>query len=839
MAPQTRSRGRPSTSAPASEPKSEPAKVYKSTAAAPKQKVFPARSRQLRTYGARNRKVRKDSQQGTLTQIGFVTQSTREVREKEALVLSDEEDENEDHVKEPEAPAPVKQANSKKRGRGSRRKTTGDELVTDEKPKNAKRRKTLGDAPTSTASSSFHTQTLTQFVRKDNNDDEMFRQINDSEGEDDAGFVMETPKKPKDNASLKIDESKLEPPAEVGSSAPSLIPSVTPTNRRTVIPSSTSPPTPLLRFNSPAPHNSPLASRSTNLGAPSPILKKVKTPKNQEIPNSYSTTHSLPNTPTPKAAVQKKTRFDVPEDTESITEEKENITPGNRKPKFPKPVRKTPARPALRPLGEVADTDDETVGDDDETVGDEDEEITNEVAIIETQNAPIDPQNDIIPSTDDPEPAETCYGAIGEETQALISTSADELNLELSTSDSRDSSPSREGTPTPKQKKKRRGISRATGVPTTPTPTSNPAIPVSSPQQDPSDETVATTHTQVYTQGLESQRLPLEVIRNLGPQTQHSDIILPLHPEPLRDILSRAKNHEFRSWKIPPGVCRIWIYGTKPFQELRYMVILSDLKIPGEIEDEDGIGNVEFNQGTGAAYAYEILQVYELNNPVSLVQMKQKGWFKAAPQKFAWLPPAVVGELTANLKCALFGDEATESQEIIAQIHSDVQYSTQHHSPENMDEVIPSSQSPRRSIGKGTQPRISSSFAKPAVPQPQQQPGSSVPSLAAPPAVATAPPSQRTRSFVRASQATTVSSPAVSPQKSLRATINISSDPPGSNSGNPHNSSPTAYRRYARDNSLRSSQFLSRSQMLPDSLVNDEIQEPPPIIWDSADEQSD
>ncbi|XXG95956.1 hypothetical protein Hte_002232 [Hypoxylon texense] len=860
MTPQTRSRSKPSTSALASESKSEPTKVYRSTPAAPKQKVFPARHRSLRTYGARNRKLRKDSRQGTLTQMDFVkTQSARESRENEQLVLSEGEDGSE-HVKEPEVPAPAEPAKSKKRSRGSRRKTTGDELVEDEKPKKAKRRKTLGDAPTSTASSSFHTQTLTQFVRKGNNDndddavDEEMYQINDSEAEDDTGFVMETPKKPKDDALPKIVESKPEPQAEVKSSVPSLVPSATTPNRqiRAVVPSSYTPDSPgtpsILRFNSPAPHNSPLMAKSTNLGASSPIIKKIRTPRNQEIPNSYSTAHSLTATPTPKTAVQKRTRFDVPEDTETITEEKENITPGNRKPKFPKPVRKTPARSPLKDLREVAekdvagkevaDTDDETECDD-ETVGDENEEISNGAAVVEN----LDVQNDVIPSTDDPEPAETCYGAIGEETQAIITTSADELSLELSTSDSRQSSPSREGTPTPKQKEKRREIYPTTGVPTTPTTASNAVISVSSPQEDPSDENAATTHTQVYTQGLESQRLPLEVIRNLGPQTPHSDIVLPLHPEPLRDILSRAKNHEFRSWKIPPGVCRIWIYGTKPIQELRYMVIVSDPKVPGEIEDENGIGNAEFNQGKGAAYAYEILQVYELNNPVSLDQMKQKGWFKAAPQKFAWLPPAVVGELTANLKCALFEDEdeATESQEITAQIRSDVEYSTQHHSPENMDEVIRSSQSPRRSTaGKGTQSRTNSSFAKPAVPQPQQQQqpsGSSVPSLPAAATAAAAPPTiQRTRSSVRASQATTVSSPAVSPQKSLRTINVISSDPPPSSSSSPG----TAYhRRLARDNSLRSSQFLSRSQMLPDSLINDEIQEPPPIIWDSADEQSD
>ncbi|KAI6088610.1 hypothetical protein F4821DRAFT_233337 [Hypoxylon rubiginosum] len=830
MAPQTRSRNRPSTSGPASKPKSKPkpksgpAKIYKSTPAAPKQVTFPERRRRIKTY-SRNRKVRKDSQQSTLTQLGISIEGpSRELQESEKEDEGDDQAEEPDEPEEPEAPAPVEPVNPKKRTRASRRKTTGDELFVNEKPKNAKRRKTLGDPPTPSASSSFHTQTLTQiYAKQDNQKENEEDRLNVSEPEDDAGFVMETPKKSKDGSSSKIDEGNPEPQAEVKSSARSLVPSATPTNRKleAVVASSVSTASTVSALSSPrinefnpAPDDSPLRTRSTNLGAPSPIIKKVKTPRNQEIPNSYSTTHSLPNTPTPKAA--KKTRFD---DVETIIEEKENITPGNTKPKFPKPARKTPARPALKTItpGEIADSDEETIGDDNENGDVESEGITNQAAIVEPQNAPTDPQNDDIPSTDDPEPAETCYGAIGDETQAILNTSADELCLDLSTSDSRPSSVSREGTPTPRQNEKRREVSRAAEVISSPNTVVGKS-PSPSPQEDPSD---ANVHTQVYTQGLESQRLPLEVIRNLGPQTPHSDILMSLHPEPLEQILSQTKTHEFRSWKIPPSVRRVWIYATKPIQELKYTVILGDAKRPGEIPDEGGIGNVEFNQGNGADYAYEIVQVYELNNPVSLVEMKQKGWCKSAPQKFAWLPPAVVGELTGNLKCALFGDgiEPTESQEIVAQFQSDVEYSTQHISSEVADEVILSSQSPRRSTRKTTQSGPSSSFAKPALPS-QLQHESSTQSL------------RRTRSYVRPSQATTVSSPAVSPQKSLRNTVSISSDPVASNS------SPPAFRN-SRDNSLRSSQFLTRSQMLPDSLINDPIQPPPAIIWDSADEMSD
>lgn len=761
------------------------------------------------------------------------------------LLISEDEDEAEDDnekendVEEPEVPVPIKAARPKKRGRGSRRKTAGDEIISNEKPKAAKRRKTMWDIPSSDVSSSFHTQTLTQMLPKNGDGQEEVWQLNDSEGDENAGPVIETPKKPKDHASSKFDDTKAEQGTVMRSSVPSLTTS-TPTNRPTtaVVPSSTSPETPILiRRYSLAPHGSPLIARSSNVTAPSSIIKNLrKTPKDQVIPDSYGTVHSSPTTPTQrsttKATPTKKLRFQLPED-------KENITPGRTSPKLPKPIRKTPGR---QPLREVPDIDG-----DEETEDDEGEESTSR-----DENAPSEPKSDEIPSTDDfeeeeeEEEAETCYGAIGEETQAQLLSTVDELGLELGMSGSREPTPSRSPTPTPKPKEKQSAIPQAKKVsPTTP-PASSFVVeqtPVPPPQKGLLDNDTTRAHTQIYTQVLQSQRVPLEDIQALGPQAQNSDIFLPLHPEPLAKILHRTKNHEFRTWMIPPTVCRVWIYSTSPICELKYMCVFGPAKVPGEIEDESGIGNAEFNERKkDAKFAYEILQVYELNNPVSLKDMKDRGWVRAAPQKFNWVLPAIAGELTANLKCALFGEEeaqegeaaltlasspnATESQELRAQLQSDVDYSTQHPSSERVVEVISSSQVSRKSASKMRQTRLSDNFAKPAIPRAPS--GSSARAQAG-------PASQRVSSFMRASQATTASSPAVSPEKSLPRAAATTSDPVAINL---QSSSPTMYRN-TRNHSLRSSQFMSRSQMLPESLVNDEIQGPPSIIWDSADEQSD
>ncbi|KAI1387406.1 uncharacterized protein F4822DRAFT_406331 [Hypoxylon trugodes] len=810
MAPQTRNRGNKSADG-----------SYKSTTPAPKQKRFPGRRAQLKTYGS-PRPTLKPLKQETLTQMQWVSPSMQE-----DLLKLEDEDEDEDDAEEPgesEVP-PAVEVKSRKRTRGNRRKTAGDELPNDEKPKGSKRRKTLGDIPSPNPTRNFQTQTLTQCLDKSIVRD----QVDDSEGDDDNALILETPKKPEKHISLGTDNAKPEQQPEYRSSVPTLIQSVTPTNKRRIeIPSSTSPLTPMLtRSFSPEHRDSPLKGKSTNAATLSPI---IKTPSRRIIPDSYSTAHSSPaaalSTSTSKATPNKKLRFDLPED-------KENITPGRKEPKPPKSPKDTSSRTPLQELPEEPRTDQEIPD------SDYDSDAT-ESTIVEDNVAP---NEDNIPSTDDPEPAETCYGVIGDETQAEILLSADELSRELSESDSLEGSRSRSATPTPKPKKKEPlRTAKDISTPTRRPGSTTKQVQISSPQRGPTDENTPNAHTQIYTQGVESQRLPLEEIRALGPQTPNSDIMVSLHPEPLAMILDRSKNHEFRTWKIPPSVSRIWIYSTRPTSELRYMCILSPPKVPGEIQDEKGVGNVEFNQGTmNANFAYEIVQVYELNNPVPLNEMKKKGWVNSAPQKYIWVPPAVVGELTGNLKYALFGGEeqaaetatllptspnVSESQEIKAQIQDDVDYSTQHPSSERGNDMVASSPVSRKSAGKrkqleqnrdGTNPTPSKMLLGPST---RSDP---------------APSSERVRGFVRSSQATTVSSPTISPEKSLPQPINLSSQPSAIN----YNSSSPILFRNARNNSLRSSQFQTRSQMLPDSLINGEIQEPPPIIWDSADEESD
>lgn len=820
-------------------------------------------------------------QQETLTQMNFVSQ------EAEYIDLDDEDDvADTEEVKKPKS----------KPAKDNRRKTLGDELELVEKPSSSnrgnKRRKTMGDTPSMSASSSFHTQTLTQFLSNKDQDEENW-QINDSETDEDAGFIMETPKKAKEEQSAKGLDPKLsgKQSDQVPSSQHSKV--ATPSNRkmRTEIPSSESPATTpmLMRYSPPGSRKSPLTRRSTNAEAPSPIIRSIhKRPRDMVIQDTYSTTYSSPNagTPTPKPTVKfstpKKLRFEIPED-------KENITPGRTKPKSPKLLRKTPAR---QPLREVPDSDAED--EDEESITNFDTDLSAELGESDTTDA--------LPESPTPmghvEEPETYYGFLGDETQAEILSSDhfEDHDIEpgASTSTSTLGAAAEE---VPTQLIPGR-LALGDHEPNSPTTPVIEQSPTPSPQIQTLDENSAPPITQghaftqftQFTQDLESQRLPLEDIQALGPQTMRSDIMVSLHPEHLSKIVDGTKNHEFRVWKIPSEVSRVWLYATRPTSELRYMCIFGPPKEPGQLEDEKGVGNKAFNQGkTVNKYAYEVIQAYELNDPVSLQEMIRKGWLKGAPQKYNYILPAVVGELTANLRCALFGEaeeeydddtgtprpegsksnDVTESQEIKAQLQSDTAYSTQHPLSELAEEVIipssqtaPKSASKRRSTGKESR-----GFARPAIPKASTSGAGAGAGMlesqglsAGGQRASQRQQQQQQNSVIRASQATTItqmsSSPAVSPEKtsSLRRRgrgqqnhepITLSSEASPEHLPLPHSgSSPTVERRsssgrHHEHHSLRSSQFLTRSQMLPDSLLNDETREPPPIIWDSADEESD
>ncbi|KAI6381326.1 hypothetical protein MCOR25_001258 [Pyricularia grisea] len=231
-------------------------------------------------------------------------------------------------------------------------------------------------------------------------------------------------------------------------------------------------------------------------------------------------------------------------------------------------------------------------------------------------------------------------------------------------------------------------------------------------------------HTQAYTQMLESQRVPMEILRQMAPQTARSDIVVTMHPSKVKEIVDGIRNHDFRTVKLPRSVHRLWIYVARPVCELRYMATIGEPHEPGKIDSKTGLGNAEFNEGkTSAKWAYELEQVYVLNNPVSLDRMKENGWTdNNVSQRNKYLQPAVVGQLLSNLQCALFDDglaePATISQEIDAQILSDIAHSTQMAATNSStieEEMVKSSQQelPSATVPSSSQIRRSTRLAMP------------------------------------------------------------------------------------------------------------------------------
>ena len=121
--------------------------------------------------------------------------------------------------------------------------------------------------------------------------------------------------------------------------------------------------------------------------------------------------------------------------------------------------------------------------------------------------------------------------------------------------------------------------------------------------------------------------------------TLKTDIIISIRQPFLDQIASFKKNHEFRGYLLPAVVKRFWIYEPSPVSAVRYVAEVSNGKRPGEVEEGGIVRNAEFNKGLYAVgcFAYEIIKLEELASPVTLAELKSKGWLGGAPQKYCYL----------------------------------------------------------------------------------------------------------------------------------------------------------------------------------------------------------
>ncbi|PVH87649.1 hypothetical protein DL98DRAFT_509862 [Cadophora sp. DSE1049] len=773
-----------------------PERVYKSSTPLTQTKL-PVPRKRIRSYGKKTT-VRIPKQE-TLTQMDYL-------RMRDPPPLGDDE-EDPDEIEEPD---------------GDYEKQV--------KKRRSKRRKTTGDEPDSTPS--FHTQRLTQMewsftsTPDDEEDSSIFDVPNSSQTN-----LPTLSSRRKNGESSKTNGAEPQP-----SPLQEMPPPQTP--RRilaTEIPSSQSPATPVSIPSRRSLRRSPLQETSINTPIPfntgrRPEVSPDKLPK-LEVKDTYDTADTsqfsrVPSSPAKRPSPAKSVRFAPLPGNDDI---EEPASPAVRR-------RSTPARKSAMKRTEILDSDaesDDDLEEDDEEIllrrdieddlveeagspelgNDEDYRISEsepsgsvELGLRDnmedqehhTEESPELGNDELVlqdsaeqeSQEEEPEP-ETCYGNIGLETQM-------EADRILSSSE-------------------RRSMTAK-----------GPASIEDEDEDEEEDDGDIRHETAVEkTQIMESQRISTQHVQSMGPRTAESDVFVSMHPAHVTNIVSGAKNHEFRNWAFALPVHRIWIYEMKPTSMLKYMAEIGQAKRPGELTDDTGVGNVDFNKKASTWRAYEILQVYQLADPKHLPELKENGWLKAPPSKTARVAPAVIDELMANLLPPLFPDRfepeptaptssSTDTQELDEQIVNTMKQFTQPADPsqafpdrgdeeadEDIEERIPSSPSPQAT------PRAPLRFNRP------------------PPSQATTVDLSQTQTPMRHSQGEIIWESPARPVTSTPArlpTPRHGSDPETQG----HESQPPF--------SMCSSQILSKTQLLSDSLLHDSVPGPPAFIQDEDDE---
>ena len=333
-----------------------------------------------------------------------------------------------------------------------------------------------------------------------------------------------------------------------------------------------------------------------------------------------------------------------------------------------------------------------------------------------------------------------------------------------------------------------------------------------------------------------SQRISTQHANAMEPRTSESDAFICVHPSQIKHILSRTKTHEIRKFALLPNTVRIWLYETAPKSRVKYMAEIGSAILAGEILDGEGTDTNPKIVANGE-FAYEIIGLYELADPISFANIKERGWFKAPPPRFTCVRPAPLDELMANLQPPLFKKDdfsqetreslATDTQEVVEQLANNIKQFTQ---PIKIPSADASSEPEIKVEDSG--PRENDDLELEFDPDCKSQEELELPPLL-----------QQTPQLPRASQTETVDLTQAEPSDHHSPSPIIFESPTRSViSSTP--SLPTLptprVQRYQRSDSvvpfsMASSQLLTKSQMLPDSLLNNSIPGPP-IVSDSDDE---
>lgn len=112
-------------------------------------------------------------------------------------------------------------------------------------------------------------------------------------------------------------------------------------------------------------------------------------------------------------------------------------------------------------------------------------------------------------------------------------------------------------------------------------------------------------------------------------------VYMSINPNATQKILDQIKNHEFRNYIPKQPFDMIFAYVTAPISSLKYVIEINRIIKYPDLINYEGDGNIEFNLGNKTKYAYEIHSVYEIDNHISLSQLKNDYNF-IPPQAFAY-----------------------------------------------------------------------------------------------------------------------------------------------------------------------------------------------------------
>ncbi|KAH6679312.1 hypothetical protein B0J14DRAFT_580463 [Halenospora varia] len=810
--------------------KSAPAsRVYKSATPQQQTKLTKAK-KNVRTYGKKASGPKVDREDNTLTQMDFVKMQQL-AREQE------EEDDESDYDQQAE----------------KRRK---------------KRRKTMGDTPDEEQESriQYHTQTISQMLDRSFDgtpqeedqpeEDDLYDGPNSSQSVRAATALSRLRNKNTSRATRSRTATQI--PAE------EMPPPQTP--RRTLpqeIPSSQSPTTPssihsrISLMRSPLKQvsiNTPIPFNANRRSGPSPL----KQPK-LEIRDTYGTeseisqqnnTASTPGRRSSHASPAKSVRFAIPETKDEV--DRCAVGWPLMKPESSIPLSQgQPVKKITRI--EILDSDAES-----------EEEIelkivaparSNDQVEDEAETEMEEPSEGKSQEEAKPEP-ETCYGGdFGFETQAAVEYI---MNTPMGTADSN----SREGCIDLDSREVAKSNEAETQLLPSQQAHSNNTTTEQSVEKESAKETPAKR-----IRYMESQRLDTQHAAAMAPRTAESDIFISVHPSQVKDIIDQTRDHLTRNWAMAPSVSRVWIYETAPVSTLKYMATIGPAKRPGEVKSESGKGNVDFNTKDKNSNwrAYEILEVYELADPLPLSELISNAWLQAAPSKFKKVPPAVLDQVMANLKPRLIGPEssqesppssATDTQEASAQLINTMRQFTQ------VENAPPVPSSPQPEVAMPSSPPLlhiapvpsqrvkfesQSQFIPDEIYEAEEELAEELEERVPSSQQDHESPSPRKREHPALSQATTVdlSQHSTPRQASLPEIIWESPSRPIPTSTPLKLPTPRTHEsaKEAQESlvpfSMASSQLLTKSQMFPDDLLGESLPGPPPFVLDSDEEDEE